>query len=77
LENDEKWEDKHERDEWGKYMQVKRFRRKPGGYEGLDVEWVLLMTEAKKMGLIPQEIRQYLRSEEPDWPAIRKVRKVQ
>lgn len=48
-----------------------------GGYEGLDVEWVLLMTEAKKMGLIPQEIRQYLRSEEPDWPAIRKVRKVQ
>lgn len=27
-------------------------------YEGLDLEWVYLLLEAKKMGITPQEIRQ-------------------
>ncbi len=29
-------------------------------YEKLDLEWVYLILEAKKMGITPQEIRQFL-----------------
>lgn len=29
-------------------------------YEGLDMEWVLLLLEAKKMGISPQEVRRFL-----------------
>lgn len=31
-------------------------------YEGFDVEWLLLIHEAKDMGLAPKVVRQFLKS---------------
>lgn len=38
----------------------KEFDLEANEYEGLDLEWIYLLLEAKKMGITPQEIRQFL-----------------